>query len=275
MTTSPAAPAPLGPQQVPDPWNAVASTYAEDMAQWHAYVDEALAMASLGPAHRILDLASGPGTLALRASQRVAHVAAVDFSPEMIAELRARATSEGAANVEAAVMDAGDLAFGDASFDAAFCLFGFFFFPDRARAFSELRRVLRPGAPAVIGTWSPIERRPIMQVGFEAMAEAMPQLPRPGKGALQDPAECVREMSEAGFREVEARLFQASTHFDSPAHYLDTVIRSAAPFAALKKKLPAPAWDEARARLLASVEKRIPAGGIDLSAEAIFTRGIA
>jgi len=42
-------------------------------------------------------------------------------------------------------MDAQSLAFGDATFDAAFCTFAFMFFPDRGCAFREMRRVLRPG----------------------------------------------------------------------------------------------------------------------------------
>ena len=66
----------------------------------------------------------------------------------MIQELVTRASREGAKNLEGAVMDAQALSFPDAVFDAAFCRFGFFFFPDRARAFREIHRVLRSGGHA-------------------------------------------------------------------------------------------------------------------------------
>src|SRR5262245_33096261 len=118
-------------QQQPITWDAVAPTYAEDVPQWGRYVDEALRLLSVGPADRVLDIATGPGTLAFPAALRGARVDAVDFSPGMIDELRARAARDGIDRVHGAVMDAHELAFGDATFDAAFCLFAFFFFADR------------------------------------------------------------------------------------------------------------------------------------------------
>jgi ubiquinone/menaquinone biosynthesis C-methylase UbiE len=261
-------------QQQPETWNVVAPTYAEDMQQWTAFVEEALRTVPAGAADRVLDVATGPGTLALAVASRAAKVDAVDFSPGMITELRKRATERGLANLAAAVMDAQALAFEDDTFDVAYCMFAYFFFPDRAKAFTEMRRVLRPGGRAVIATWAPIERRPIMKVAFDAMAEALPHLPRPGKGDLQDPDECVREMSAAGFRDVTAHTFTASVHFDSPDAYLDLILRSAAPLAVMKTKLDAETWRTSMARLLDAIRRRIPAGGADLAAEAIFTMGI-
>jgi SAM-dependent methyltransferase len=65
------------------------------------------------------------------------------------------ATADGVADeIDAQVMNAEALVLEDASFDAAFCLFGFMFFPDRARAFGELKRVLKPGDHAVVLTAS-------------------------------------------------------------------------------------------------------------------------
>lgn len=261
-------------QQLPQTWDAVAPTYAEDVGQWRAFVEEALRTVPVTAADDVLDLATGPGTLAFAAAERGARVSAVDFSPGMIEQARARAALEGVSTVQAAVMDAQRLDFPDAQFDAAFCLFAFFFFPDRARAFSELRRVLRPGGRALIATWSPIERRPIMKIGFDAMAEALPHLPRPTKGDLQAPEECVREMTEAGFGQVEAHRFTAAVKVESPEHYVEVIVRSAAPFAMMKKTMAPDAWTTTLKALLEAVRRRIPADGIELSAEAIFTHGV-
>ena len=254
-------------------WDIVAPTYAEDVEHWSAYIDEALKIVPARPSERILDVAAGPGTLSFRASPVVARADAVDFSPGMIHELEARATRDGIANVHGAVMNAEELTFPDATFDAAYCIFAFFFFPDRARAFRELYRVLRPGGRGLIATWATIERRPFMKIGFDAMAEAFPQAPRPSKGDLQEPEECVREMSAAGFEEVVATRFVASTRVESAEHYVDVLGRSAAPVAAMKKQL-GNGWEGARQRLIDAVAKRLTPGTNELSAEAIFTWGV-
>jgi SAM-dependent methyltransferase len=172
-------------------------------------------------------------------------------------------------------MDAAALDFPDASFDLAFCIFGFMFFPDRPKAFREMRRVLQPGGRAIVATWGPIADRPVMKLGFDALAEALPDLPPPAKGDLQTEADCVREMSEAGFTEVRTQLFTASTHIESAAQYVDFMERGGAPLAALRKKLGEEKWATAHQRFLEAVEQRVPAGGIELSALSIISMGRA
>lgn len=125
----------------------------------------------------------------------------------------------------------------------------------------------------MVATWTTIERRPLMQIGFDAVAEVFPDLPRPGKGDLQRPEECVAEMTEAGFREVSARIFTASVRVESAEQYLEETERSGLPLAVLRKKLSPAAWADAYARLLEVFRRRVPAGGADLTAEAILTRG--
>ena len=258
--------------QLPESWDTIAASYASEIAaQMAPFADEALRLASVAPTERVLDVACGPGTLTFRAAPLVRQVVAVDFSPGMVAEVSARAQRDGLTNVEAKVMDAQALAFPDGAFDTAFSMFSFMFFPDRARAFRELLRVLRPGGIAVVGTWGPIDRRPMMKLGFDAVAEVLPDLPRPAKGDLQDPAECVREMSEAGFEGVVSAPYTASVHF-TPDEYMKTVVL-AGPIAMLRKKIGDAAFQAATKGLSAAVRKRMPDEGATLAAEAILTRG--
>lgn len=259
--------------QRPATWDTVAEGYAERMDHFTAWADEALRIARLPADAHVLDVGCGPGTLALRAAPRVGRVTAVDFAPAMVDALRARAMRDALANVEAAVMDAQALSLEDETFDAAFCLFAFMFFPDRARAFGEIRRVLKPGGQAIVATWGPIERRPMMKIGFDALAEAMPDLPRPQKGDLQQPEECVAEMRSAGFRDVVAHTFTSNVHVDSPEHYRDFMLRTGAPFASLRERLGEPAWQALTERLDVALRERIPAQGADLAAEGILTLG--
>jgi hypothetical protein len=105
------------------------------------------------------------------------------------------------------------------------------------------------------------------------MAEALPDIPRPGKGDLQDPDECVREMTAAGFRDVSARHFTASMHFESAEAYVDGCVRSIGPVALRRKMDGESAWLEMREKLLNVLRPRFSTGPKDLTAEAIFTLG--
>lgn len=268
-------PAPPGPLQQPATWSATAPGYAEEVGTFSApYAEEALRRVPLRPTDEVLDVATGPGPLAFLAARHAARVTAVDFAPGMIAELEKRKVRENVSNLTGAVMDAQSLDFPDASFDAGFCLFGFMFFPDRSRACAELRRVLRPGGRLLVATWATIDRRPAMQVGFEALAEALPDLPKPQKGDLQTHEDCAREFTEAGFTDVEVESFTSTWRVESPAHYFRIMERSGAPFVALKKKLGAEAWAEAERRFLDALTRRLALTGPELSAEAIFTSGV-
>ncbi len=276
MTTPPTKPPAVpSPMQSPATWDTVASGYAEQIASHTVkYCEEALRIVPLAPTDRVLDVACGPGSLAFLTAPRVAHVDAVDFAPGMVSEVTARATRDGVGNVAAAVMNAQELGFDGCTFDAAFCFFAFMFFPDRARAFGELYRVLKPGGRALVATWAPIDKRPLMRLGFEAMAEALPQLPLPLKGDLQAPDDCIREMSAAGFRAVECRPFSASLRIASPEDYLKMIERTGPGLDLAKKAIGEAAWASASARMLDSLRRRILAGGTDLSAEALLTNGV-
>jgi ubiquinone/menaquinone biosynthesis C-methylase UbiE len=260
--------------QLPSTWDAVASGYAETMTRQAAYAEQAMALAGLAASDRVLDVGAGPGVLALLAARRVARVSAVDFSPGMIEQLIALAAREGLTNIDTAVMDAQALQFAHASFDAVFSLFVFMFVPDRARAFLELRRVLRPGGRALVATWAPIARRPLMQIGFDALAEVVPELPAPQKGELQTSEECAREMAAAGFRDVVVEAFTASVRIESAEQYLDMMERAGAPFALLRKRLGEPAWVDVHRRLVDAVRERLPDVPVELGAEALLTRGL-
>jgi ubiquinone/menaquinone biosynthesis C-methylase UbiE len=191
----------------------------------------------------------------------------------MIEQLRARAASEGVANVQAEVMDAQSLGFPNSTFDAAFCLFAFMFFPDRRRAFQEMRRVLRDGGKALVATWAPVERRPMIKIGLDALSEVLPEIPPMAKGDLQQPEACIEEMTAAGFRDVTTHLFTSAARVESAEHYMQIMERSGAGFSMLRKKIGEQAWPQVQKRLIETIARRIPAGGVDLPAEAILSIG--
>ncbi|WP_245664735.1 class I SAM-dependent methyltransferase [Nocardia grenadensis] len=159
---------PENPLAAVDPWDRIAEDYAvSTISVMRPFAAAAVRLAGLAghtrPA-RVVDVAAGPGTLSLLAAEHAERVDAVDFSAPMIEQLERAVTAAGADNVVARVGDGQELPFADAEFDAAFSMFGLMFFPDRARGFAELFRVLRPGGVAVVSSWAPADRSTWMQM---------------------------------------------------------------------------------------------------------------
>lgn len=73
--------------------------------------------------------------------------------------------------------DVSDLPFGDGTFDAVVCQFGVMFFPDKVRALSEIRRILRPGGTLLFNTWDRIETNEFAAVVTDSLAELFPDDP--------------------------------------------------------------------------------------------------
>ena len=138
--------------------------------------DLARQLASIQPA-RVLEVAAGTGVLtrALDALlPSTASIVATDLNPAMLAQASAQWRGR---TVEWREADAMQLPFDGESFDAVACQFGAMFFPDRAKAFSEARRVLRRGGVLLFNTWDRIEENEFGDVVTNALAEVFPEDP--------------------------------------------------------------------------------------------------
>jgi SAM-dependent methyltransferase len=76
--------------------------------------------------------------------------AGLDATPAMLREAEKLAAKSGVANVEWRLGDVYVLPFADGSFDIVTCRFAFHHLREPARAFSEMRRVCRPGGRIVL-----------------------------------------------------------------------------------------------------------------------------
>jgi ubiquinone/menaquinone biosynthesis C-methylase UbiE len=144
-------------------------------------IDLARRVAALAPG-RVLEIAAGTGALTralARALPPESELVATDLNPPMLERAKAMdaARDGGGCSVQWRVADALQLPFDDASFDVVACQFGVMFFPDKARAFGEVRRVLRPGGAWVFNTWGRIEDNEFAQVVTAALARLYPAQP--------------------------------------------------------------------------------------------------
>jgi SAM-dependent methyltransferase len=238
MTSNPLATA--------EPWDLVASAYAAGAGKLTApFSQRAAALAQLQPHMHVLDVAAGPGPLALELAPRVAHITAVDLSPAMVAELRRRAEQQKSANLLAIVCDGQALPLEDASFDAAFSLFGWMFFPDRRKGLAELHRVLKPGAPLVVSSWAPVARSQLMTALFGALRAADPNMPPPvpDPDSLENPDVLARELREANFSDVAVHECTTVMSFGSSDELWRTMASSSAPLALMRKRVGEATWN--------------------------------
>jgi ubiquinone/menaquinone biosynthesis C-methylase UbiE len=102
-------------------------------------------LVSAGPNDRAVDLACGPGTLALRFARHVQWVCGLDLTPAILARARTTARDEGIANLTFAIGDAQSLPFADNSLDIAVTSYSLHHMPHPERTVAEMARVLKRG----------------------------------------------------------------------------------------------------------------------------------
>jgi SAM-dependent methyltransferase len=185
---------------------------------------------------RVLEVAAGTGVVT-RALASVlppeVEIVATDLNQPMLDEARARGTPRPVLWRQA---DAMHLPFDDGAFDAVVCQFGAMFFPEKAHAFSEVRRVLRPGGVFAFNVWDRIEENEFADVVTNAVHAMFPDDPprflaRTPHG-YHDAAVMSRELVRAGFTEspevvtVSARSRAESCRIPAIAYCQGTPLRN-------------------------------------------------
>jgi SAM-dependent methyltransferase len=179
-----------------------------------------LAMAGVDVGARVLDLASGAGSQALRAAQRVGaqwHIVASDIADTMLHYVQENARAAGLTNVTTLAGAAEDLDVAAESFDAAICRLGLMPFRDPARA-------LRPrGKVAVVVCTTPAANPFLaqpMQILLRHAGKTPPAPGQPGIFALWAPGVLARLLADSGFVGVEQRTVALALRMPSAAQAL-------------------------------------------------------
>lgn len=200
---------PIEPDQSAELWSRSVAAYETVFEPFtQALAAPALRQLAMGPGARVLDVAAGPGGLALAMARSGAIVSAVDFSPSMVARIAQRASKEGI-RIDARAMDAMRLGYDDGVFDAAISVFGVVLVPDAAAAVREMARTVRPGGSVAVVTWTEPQRYELAATLTAAADQVWPDRPKPGLPAQlrfrEQPA------FEALFREAGLPLPRIST----------------------------------------------------------------
>ena len=125
-----------------------------------AEAEQLARMVMAGGADRAVDLACGPGTLALRFARHVRWICGLDLTPAILDRARRSAAAEGLANLDFAIGDAQSLPFADGSLDIAVTSYALHHFPDAARTIAEMARVVkRGGRVGILDIFLPNDRK--------------------------------------------------------------------------------------------------------------------
>lgn len=195
---------------------------------WGEYLLDAL---NLRPGERLLDVATGPGTVARLAAARlgpVGHVLATDFSPAMLAIAVAKPPVPDGCPIDYRLSPAAPLAADDAAFDVACCQHGLQFFPDRPAALAEMRRALRPGGRVGLAIWSGIETCPPFAAIRDALGDVLgseaAERYAGGPWGLHAPAALADMVGAAGFGDVAVDEISRPVRFEGGAAQLDRTL---------------------------------------------------
>lgn len=173
------------------------SVYAEDIAR---------RVAARSPSV-LLEIAAGTGavTRAVAAAlPRSVRYVATDLNEPMLAVAAQRQAEDD--RIVWRQADAMALPFGDAEFDLVCCQFGAMFFPDRVKAYGEVKRVLKGGGTFVFNVWDRIEDNVLTHEATVALGKMFPDDPprfmiRTPHG-YHDKAVIRSDLERAGFRDI-------------------------------------------------------------------------
>ena len=158
--------------------------------------------ASQSPA-RVLEIAAGTGVVTRKLASLLPEsvsIVATDLNQAMLDLASEVGTKR---PVEWRQADAMQLPFEDSVFDAVVCQFGVMFFPEKSKAFSEARRVLRPEGVFVFNVWDRLEENEFAHTVTKALESFFPKDPprflaRTPHG-YYDLANIERDLRQGGF----------------------------------------------------------------------------
>lgn len=113
-------------------------------------LEQMVELSAVTPDARVLDVACGPGFVAMAFARKCRSVTGIDATDRLIARARTETARRGLSNIGFMLGNVERMPFGGGEFDIAACRFAFHHFAHPRVVLAEMARVLRPGGRMVI-----------------------------------------------------------------------------------------------------------------------------
>jgi SAM-dependent methyltransferase len=174
--------------------------------------------AALPDVSSVLETAAGTGVLTALVHEALPHaeIVATDINPGLVEYAGARLSGDRVTFQQANALD---LPFEDGAFDLVLSQFGVMFFPDKVRASSEARRVLRQGGTYLLITFADLEKNPVPKAADEAVERLHPDDPprymERGPFSYADASQVEADVRAGGFTTVTVETLDLTTRVNA------------------------------------------------------------
>ena len=200
-------------------------------AMFSPWAKDLVAQAPPAAGDYVLDLACGTGLVSEQIAPLIGDtgsIVALDFNPIMLAVARKR--DLGATKAEWIEASADSIPLPDNSIDAVYCQQGFQFFPDRAKAASEVGRVLKPGGKLAVAVWASSDEFPVWKALFTSASEQInvPIEALSIPNSFGGPEPLANMFTDAGFSNVQINKRSKESAFAPADAFVKLMVMGAA-----------------------------------------------
>ena len=225
--------------------------------------------------HKLLDIATGTGAVAIPAAQAVGlsgRIHAIDLSANMLNQAEKNINKMQLPNIDLHEMDAQQLEFRGKYFDVVTCSFGLFFLPDMQAGLKEWFRVLKPGGKVMFSSFAPNAFTPLNEIFIENLNQFDVDTEMLRWQKLSDKKECIALLESTGFENNKVETEQMGYYLADINDWWELNMNTG--YRGFIEQIPVQALDEFRTQYMNDVEKLMTDKGLWLDIETHFCSGI-
>ncbi|HMU47469.1 MAG TPA: class I SAM-dependent methyltransferase [Chitinophagaceae bacterium] len=266
-------------QQQKDSWNKFSGGWKKwdstTMAFLQPMGEEMIRFLNPSGDQQILDVAGGTGEPGLTIAGKLngGKVIITDIAENMLDVAKEKTATSGLKNIEFLTCDVSELPFGNETFDAVSCRFGFMFFPDMELAAKEMYRVLKPGGKIAASVWNIPEKNFWVTVTMGTIMKNMDLSPpppeSPGMFRCAKPGRMKEVFEKAGFRNYNEKEVTSKLPTGTVEKYWEMMTEVGAPIVAALSKADDAMRNKIKKEVFELIHQKYDPGNVNIDTSAL------